>query len=416
MLRHADHAMYQSKLAGKGRSQLYSPDSDLLIIHKNLQRDEIEHALINNEFQLYYQPKVNMVTGEVFGVEALIRWNHPEKGLVIPADFLPIAEGTPLEIKIGKWVIDGALQQLEEWLQQGIKLEVSVNISSMHLLSPSFIVDLKNCLAKYPPKNSQYLQLEILESSAFGDINKINNIVEICQNKLGISFALDDFGTGYSSLTHLKKLPVNTIKIDQGFVRDMLDDPSDYSIIEGVIALTKSFNRKVIAEGVESTNHGFMLLLMGCGQAQGYMIAKPMPAKIFTQWLSDYVPNKNWLLCANKQRNNKENSLAIFKMINEQWVHKIKRKIISSPNDVMAWPIIDSKKCQCANWIQQKKQEQLFTKDCIQQLEKVHNKIHSIAKEMRHKYQQGEFENARDSLSNLELAVNEMNNQLDLCE
>ncbi|MFT6327856.1 MAG: diguanylate cyclase (GGDEF)-like protein/PAS domain S-box-containing protein [Crocinitomicaceae bacterium] len=412
LLRHADHAMYESKLSGKHRSHLYSPDSDQRIIKKNLQLDEIEQALVNHEFQLYYQPKVNMVTGNVFGAEALIRWIHPEKGLIPPLDFLPLIDGTPLEIKIGKWVISEALQQLDHWQQQGVILEVSVNISSSHLLSPSFVLVLEKCLAEHPAINSNFLQLEILESSALGDINKITDIIETCQNQLGVSFSLDDFGTGYSSLTHLRSLPVDMIKIDQSFVRDMLDDPSDYSIIEGVLALTNTFNRSVIAEGVETTNHGLMLLLMGCEQAQGYAIAKPMPASVFLQWLSDYTPNKNWLLCGNKPRNNKENSLEVFRMISDQWKAKLRKKIVSSPDDATLWPFIDSHRCHCGNWIHQKKQEQLFEKESLQQLEKAHNKIHIIANAMQRKYQAGELDTARAVLADLDLAFDNMNNAI----
>ncbi|MBM9519996.1 EAL domain-containing protein [Desulforhopalus vacuolatus] len=335
LLRHADRAMYQSKLLGKNRFQLYNPDSDQRIIRNNHQRGEIEQALDQHEFQLYYQPKVNMITGDVFGVEALIRWIHPEKGIIPPLKFLPFIEGTPLEIKVGQWVINEALRQLDVWQQQGVKLEVSVNISSNHLLSSSFVIDLEKSLEKYPSANAKYLQLEILESSALGDINTINHTIENCQKRLGVSFSLDDFGTGYSSLTHLRNLPVSTIKIDKSFVQDMLDDPSDYSIIDGVIALTKSFNRNVIAEGVETTEHGLMLLLMGCEEAQGYQIAKPMPAAALSQWLSTYIPNQEWRLCGNKHLNDKENSLAIFRIITAQWKVKITRKVVSSPDNVI---------------------------------------------------------------------------------
>jgi len=415
LLRHADHAMYKSKLLGKHRSQLYSSDSDERIILKNTKLEEIKQALDKHELQMYYQPKVNMVTGEVFGAEALIRWIHPEKGVISPLDFLPSIDGTPLEITIGTWVINQALQQLVKLQQQGVIIEVSVNISSNHLLSPDFVVELEKSLAEHSSVKPEYLQLEILESSALGDITSITEIIETCQNRLGVSFSLDDFGTGYSSLTHLRSLPVDTIKIDQSFIRDMLDDPSDYSIVEGVLALSKTFNRNVIAEGVESTNHGLMLLLMGCEQAQGYSIAKPMPATDFLPWLSDYTPNENWLLCGNKYRNNKENSLEMFKIISKQWKNKFSRKIESSPDDNRTlWPIIDSKHCHCGHWIHQKKQEVLFEEDTLQQLEKSHNKIHVIANAMQRNYQAGEIVVARNGIADLISAFEEMNNTIGL--
>jgi len=233
---------------------------DKKLVQKHHKLGEIKQALVNNEFQLYYQPKVNMVSGEVFGAEALIRWIHPEKGIIPPLDFLPFIDGTELEVQTGDWVINQALQQMAKWLSQGITLEISVNIASHHLMSEAFVANLEAALALYPAVDSQYLQLEILESSAFSDLQAISWIIKTCQEFLGVNIALDDFGTGYSSLTHLRSLTANTIKIDQSFVRDVLDDPDDFTIIDGVIGLANSFNRKVIAEGVETTEHGLMLL------------------------------------------------------------------------------------------------------------------------------------------------------------
>jgi diguanylate cyclase (GGDEF)-like protein/PAS domain S-box-containing protein len=408
LLRHADHAMYQSKLSGKHRCKLYNPDSDQRIIQKNLQLIEIEQALARYEFQLYYQPKVNMVTGKVYGAEALIRWIHPEKGLIPPLEFLPLVDGTPLEITIGEWVINEALQQLSNWQQQGINLEVSVNISSNHILSPFFVEVLKKCLEKHSAIKAQYLELEILESSTLGDLTAITNIIKTCQNTLGVMFSLDDFGTGYSSLTHLRSLPAETIKIDQTFVRDVLDDPGDYSIIDGVISLSKSFNRKVIAEGVETTNHGLMLILMGCEQAQGYGIAKPMPASVLNQWLENYIPNKAWLVCDSNYHNTREKSLRMFKLITEQWKARVTKKVLSLPNDAIPWPIIDSQLCHCGNWINLRKQEQLFEKEHIIHIEKSHNKIHAIVYEIQLKYQTGDIKSARVDLAKFDLAFHEM--------
>ncbi|MCK5354878.1 MAG: diguanylate cyclase, partial [Methyloprofundus sp.] len=230
LMRHADQAMYQAKLAGRNRYSFFNAEQDELDAKRNIKLREIEKALENNDLCLYYQPKVNMETGEVFGVEALIRWIHPEKGIIMPVDFLPIIEATELEIQMGNWIINAALKQLEMWQQQNIKLEVSVNISSYHLQSTSFLDELEKILSLYPCVNSKSLQLEILESSALSDLKLISSIIKTCINSFGISIALDDFGTGYSSLTHLRNLSAKTIKIDQSFVRDILDDPNDYAI------------------------------------------------------------------------------------------------------------------------------------------------------------------------------------------
>jgi len=416
LLRHADQAMYHAKLAGKNCYQLFNPEQDELTIQKHHQLGEIEQALINNEFQLYYQPKVNMVKGDVFGTEALIRWIHPAKGLVAPLDFLPVLDGTELELRVGNWVIREALSQLEVWHQQGIKLEVSINISSNHLLSDSFFSELDATLAQHPTVDSQYLQLEILESSALGDLSTITTVIETCQAALGVKVALDDFGTGYSSLTHLRSLPVNTIKIDQSFVRDMIDDPSDYTIIDGIIGLADSFGRKVIAEGVETSNHGLMLLIMGCEDAQGYGIAKPMPAGDFPNWLSQSIPNQEWLLSGSKQRSGKENKLTLFRLIAEQWINLFISNIQSSPKDIEHWPIMNRKFCPCGSWIKRAIQEEQFEANGLERLKLAHENLHILAQELHHDYLDGELNAAREGLAELQTVFDSMNDALEKCK
>jgi len=300
LLRHADQAMYQAKSLGKNQFHVFNAEQNYELKEKNHRLDEIQQALTNNELVLYYQPKVNMRTGKVFGVEALLRWRHPEKGLILPINFLPLIDGTELEVQIGHWVINQGLKQLDKFHKQGVKLEVSVNISSHHLLSPSFITEFDASLAHYPAFQANYLQLEILESSALSDLKQIGTIIKTCQNNYGVSIALDDFGTGYSSLVHLRNLSANVVKIDKSFVLNMLSDPNDYAITSGVIGLVNAFNRKVIAEGVETTRHGLMLLKMGCELAQGYGIARPMAAEDISAWINNYKANEEWMAFVNE--------------------------------------------------------------------------------------------------------------------
>jgi len=416
LLRHADQAMYQAKLEGKHRYHLFDPEHDQRTIEKHHQLDEIEQALANNEFQLYYQPKVNMVTGVVFGAEALIRWIHPEKGLIPPLDFLPLIDNTELELRVGNWVINQALSQLGAWDQQGIQIEVSINIASHHLLSETFFSELESALTKHPSVGSEFLQLEILESSALGDLNAITTVIETCQGALGVKVALDDFGTGYSSLTHLRTLPADTIKIDQSFVRDMLDDPSDYDIIDGIIGLSDSFNRKVIAEGVETTKHGLMLLMMGCEEAQGYGISRPLPADDFPQWLEDYTPNQEWQLCGNEHRSNKENKIKLFRLITDHWKDAFINNIQRSSDNVEHWPIMSSKHCPCGTWIKRAKQEQLFGGEGLNQLYKTHEALHLVAQALHLQYQEGDIEGVIEGLPELQAAFDGMVNALGKCE
>lgn len=242
---------------------------------------------------LYYQPKVNMKTGAVIGAEALIRWQHPERGLVFPGDFLPIIESHSISVELGEWVIDTALAQMAEWLAAGLEIPVSVNVDALQLQQRGFATKLSETLARYPQIDPCWLELEILETSALGDISEVSAIMHACR-EIGVTFSLDDFGTGFSSLTYLKRLPADQLKIDQSFVRDMLEDPDDRAIVMGVIGLAAAFNRQVLAEGVESIDHGTQLLSMGCDQAQGYGIARPMTAEAIPQWVAKWQPDSRW--------------------------------------------------------------------------------------------------------------------------
>jgi len=414
LLRHADQSMYQAKQAGRNRYHLFNTEQDQETVQKHHRLAEIAQALKNDEFTLYYQPKVNMVTGEVFGAEALIRWQHPEKGIIPPIDFLPLIDETDLEILIGEWVINQALKQLDEWRKQGVELEISINIASYHLQSADFIRNLELALEHYPEVDSTQFQIEILESSALGDLHTVSTILKACQNALGVNIALDDFGTGYSSLTHLRSLPANTIKIDQSFVRDMLDDPSDYTIIDGIIGLSDSFNRNVIAEGVETSEHGLMLIMMGCDRAQGYGIAKPMPANNVLEWLSEYTPNEEWQAYGKKYRSHKENKVKLFRIITKHWNESFVHNIHSSPESIEHWPIMNAKHCPCGAWIQQAEQEQLF-EEGLESFKQAHEEVHLIANAILLKYQEGDIEVSRSVLHDFRTAYDDMSNALGKC-
>lgn len=248
LLRQADQAMYQAKVAGKNRYHIFDTarDASLRGQHEHLER--IREGLIKNEFVLHYQPKVNMRSGEVIGAEALIRWQHPDQGLLAPVEFLPPIAQHPLEVELGRWVIDTALTQIAAWQDAGVDLPVSVNISGFHLQQAGFLDELRALLAAHPNVPRGYLELEVLESSALEDIALVSAVIDASAT-LGVSFALDDFGTGYSSLTYLKRLPAQVLKIDQSFVRDMLQDSDDLAILEGILGLATAFRRRAIAEG-----------------------------------------------------------------------------------------------------------------------------------------------------------------------
>jgi diguanylate cyclase (GGDEF)-like protein/PAS domain S-box-containing protein len=284
LLRHADQAMYVAKQAGKNRYHLFDADSDQRARSHHEFLQQIRHGLAGGEFELFYQPKVAMETRRLTGAEALIRWNHPRRGRLLPADFLRMIEDTELEIELGDWVVATALGQLRQWQLEGFAIDLSINISAYHLQSKGFVQKLKEGAERLGATDClRRLQIEVLETAALEDIARIGSLIQACR-ELGVGFALDDFGTGYSSLTYLSKLDVDTLKIDQSFVRDMLEDKGDHAVVHGIIALARAFDMSIVAEGVESEAHYQALCRMDCETGQGFGIAYPMPAQELVRW------------------------------------------------------------------------------------------------------------------------------------
>jgi len=293
LVRHADQALYVAKQSGRNRYHLFdvSLDREVKATHQTVAR--VRQALSKGELCLYYQPKVNMRSGQVLGFEALLRWRHPLKGLVTPADFLPLVEKTDLIVEIGEWVIAQAMAQMQQWQEAGQLWPVSVNIAARHFQRADFVERLERLLAAHAAVAPQMLDLEIVESVAIENIQRVSQCLEACQ-QLGVQFSLDDFGTGYSSLSYLKRLRARTIKIDKSFVRDILHDQDDLALTRAVISLAGAFGRQVIAEGLESVEHGQVLMGLGCDVAQGYGIARPMPPEAVSAWVADYVQPPQW--------------------------------------------------------------------------------------------------------------------------
>lgn len=402
LMRHADQAMYIAKQMGKNQYHWFDTAQDIAVTNERKNLKNIKDALESNQFVLFYQPKINMQTGKVFGCEALIRWLHPERGLIPPLEFLPVLASTDLEIEVGCWVMNTAIEQLNDWHQQGLHLEVSINISSYHLQSPHFYEQLKTALDRYPEVKPEYLQLEILESSALGDIRTVSYIIKNCQESLGVNIALDDFGTGYSSLTHLRNLPAQTIKIDQSFIRDMLDDPDDCAIIDGVIGLAKSFNRDIIAEGVETTEHGLMLLTMGCSKAQGYGVARPMPAEDLQSWLEAFVPEPLWINYANQKRTVRDDQIKQLYLTGERWFLQFKCAFEQLSEADAHWPILEKNKSHTYLWLKRAEQEQFFEPMDMMTLFKMYENINDLANKVYHLSQSAEKQKAQAVFEEME--------------
>ena len=287
LIRHADHAMYIAKQNGKNRFHYFNIQQE---IHDSALGDmliNIERALSKDEFRLYIQPKLDLNTGVIVGAESLVRWIHPDRGIIQPIDFLPWIEKEDIAIDLGEWVIRDSLRLLDEWSRNGLKLPLSINISAHQFNKSNFHLRLAAILKEFPLVEPRFLEIEIVESVALSDLSKVCAIIDECK-ALGVKFSLDDFGTGYSSLTYLKQLSVDTLKIDQSFVQNMEQDKDDLAIVRGVIGLAKAFNCTTVAEGMEKWEQASHLKNIGCNIAQGYAIARPMPEEELTAWIDQF--------------------------------------------------------------------------------------------------------------------------------
>ncbi len=375
LMRHADQAMYIAKLAGKNRYHHFDIEQDAAV---KTRREDLEHirgALERREFVLYYQPKVNMKAGVMTGAEALIRWQHPEQGLLAPAAFLPVIENHPISVELGEWVIDTALQQMSEWAAAGLHFPVSVNIGARQLQQGDFVERLTALLHAHPDVPPLGLELEVLETSAMEDIGHVSTVMQACR-ALGVGFALDDFGTGYSSLTYLKHLPAELLKIDQSFVRDMLDDPDDLAIVESVIGLASAFRRNVIAEGVESAAHGELLLTLGCEMAQGYGIARPMPARDLTGWLARWRPDPSWTAWRQRALSRDDKAMVFIEVGHRHWLRSLEAFL---QDDRHVAPPMDAIECHFGRWQSGEGLARYGKNPAFNTLVDLHNRIHGVA-------------------------------------
>ena len=376
LLRQAGQAMYQAKLAGRNCFRMFDPSQDQIVRGRHENIEHIRQALAARQFVLYYQPKVNMRTGKVIGAEALIRWQHPERGLLPPGMFLPVIEDHPLAVELGEWVIETALTQMESWLAEGFELPVSVNVSAIELQVPDFADRLRAHLAAHPRVKPADLELEVVETSAVQDVMRTSQLLTACR-EIGVAIGLDDFGTGYSSLTYLKRLPANVLKIDQSFVRDMLEEPENLTILEGVLGLAAAFHRQVIAEGVETAEHGLMLLQMGCDLAQGFGIAASMPARDLRAWAAAWRPDPRWAEVPVVRAENRPVLLATVE--HRAWLGALEASLQGKR---AVPPPLDASVCRVGMWLEDEKRSSRGTSSAVLAIKSLHRQVHDLAAEI----------------------------------
>lgn len=375
LIRHADQAMYEAKEAGKNRVCFFDTEQESVARSTREIREQVASAIRRGEFVLFYQPKVNMRHGTVRSAEALIRWNHPKRGLLAPNKFLPMLTGTSLLVDLGDWVIKEALGQIRKWSAQGLNLPVSVNVAASQLEDEDFATKLANALKEFPDVPASMLQLEILESEALDDIRQVSAIMDRCHD-LGVGFALDDFGTGYSSLTYLKRLRAQTLKIDQSFVRDMLEDPSDLAIVRGIVGLAAAFHREVVAEGVETIEHGTMLMRLGCDIVQGYGIARPMPATEVVPWVKGYVTPSEWADASGIVWGANNYPLLVLRVEHRNWINKVAAAVLSEHSVLPDGFASDHRNCKFGHWFYEAGQPQYGDLPIFRRLGELHEFVH----------------------------------------
>lgn len=376
LLRQADQAMYEAKVRGKNQFAYYEEIFGVLPKNTIGDASSIGTALKNGEFVLYYQPKVNMSTGQVLGVEALIRWNDPSKGMVYPDAFLPIIENRPLIYTLDQWVLRRAVEQLREWSSHNFSTKISINVSAYTFKQSSLIESIDTIFAEFPDVLPSQIEIEILETSALHDIDEIQEVIKALHAR-GITVALDDFGTGYSTLSYLKKLEIDYLKLDKSFVMDMLTDTNDLSILDATLGLAHAFNFKVIAEGVESIEHGNLLLQFGCELAQGYEIARPMSAEAFVEWIQTWKSHSVW---TTMQKLPSHLMPMIYASVaHRNWFYKLESYWMKKETQP---PQSRATECRFGNWLALQGEEFFQDEKEYEQMQQLHHTFHDLASKL----------------------------------
>lgn len=293
LMRRADLALHRAKRRGRNQWSLFEAETEAQLVLRRRTRDRFVKALSDGDMTFHYQPKVDMRTGKVFGAEALARWCSDGQKNMPPGQWLPVIEtDTSLSAALGRHALHSVVEQLGRWHDKGLELVVSVNISARHLQMPGFVDDVRNAI-RTSPNLASYLALEVTETTLVEDSKRLGEVLAACR-QLGLKIALDDFGTGYASLSYLQTLPADVVKVDVDFVRNMPWDTRAFSIVAGTLQMAQMSGMEVVAEGVETEEHGKRLLQLGCPLAQGFGISPAMPADDFERWMKAWKPPDSW--------------------------------------------------------------------------------------------------------------------------
>lgn len=395
LLRHADQAMYVAKQTGKNRFHFFDIKQAQVGHEPSQTLEALHQALARGEFCLHYQPRVNMRTGEMVGAEALIRWQHPQHGLLLPSAFLPAVEHHAFSATVGQWVIEQALRQMAVWQRQGLELSVSANLSARHIQHRDFLTNLKTLLERHPEVPPARLELEVMETHALEDIDHAARMMSACRD-LGVRFALDDFGTGYTSLAYLRRLPADTLKLDQSFVQAMPSAPGDMAVVEAVHGLAKAFHRRLIAEGVETEWQGEMLLAMGCELAQGYAIGRPMPANRLLDWSRDWQPCAAWRAWVGRTLSPRALPVLLATVEHSAWRDEVEAYLLGRHD------LLPTSSCgRFVSWYAGEGSESFAAHPVFAEIGQLHGRVQKLAAELLADCAEGRREQARTRVADL---------------
>lgn len=394
LLRHADHALYQAKQSGRNRLHFFDVTENINTAAHYQMLASVTQAVVNDELVLYFQPKVNMRLGTVVGFEALLRWRHPRDGLVPPLSFLPLVEDSDVIVDVGEWVIEQALAQMARWARAGQVWPVSVNIAARHFHQTNFVANLQALLARHPNVLPQWLNIELLESVALQDIQQVSQTMAAC-NALGVTLSLDDFGTGYSSLSYLKRLPAKVLKIDRSFVRDILEDTDDLALTEAIIALSVVFSLDVVAEGVENAEQGVLLMRLGCDAAQGFGIARPMPAEEVLPWVEQFRPDPKWVAWAHVPWELRDFPLLVAQHDHLQWVKRLVMAVDGANLAISVDELSNHHLCRFGHWYDGPGAQQYGHLTEFAKIAPVHEQVHALGSEIIRCRDAGDLTQAR---------------------
>lgn len=378
LLRHSDVAMYKSKNSGKNKFSFFDITADNKIKANYRALNKIKHAILNGDFSLYYQPKINSVTAQIIEVEALARWNHPLLGLLNPNEFLPlIGSDSELCDIFDNWVLEDAINQLVRWHKNGLYIKICINISPRHFKQKNFIETVKEHFVKNNVglEMLSYIEFEILETDVVENLSRSNEIVKEFK-KLGLTFALDDFGTGYSSLMHLKELNIDSIKIDKSFVSGMLDSSENMAIVQAVTALANAFDISVTAEGAQNIEQVISLMEIGCDEIQGYAIAKPMPSDEVVEFIRNFTPDPRWKIASHTLPSKADFELMVAEANHIYWVETVIEEF-SKQNPDSSLVELNHASCRFGQWFEQNRNKNYKLTSSFKELDLLHKQIHT---------------------------------------